>query len=324
MAKAIEECGKNKSDTGFKCMRSGLGLYGESPGSVKQVVHDGDTIQVRALGNFSIRFLGVDTPEISFTLPGKETFTSIGDPGWQTFLDDPFKGAPVWDLPYNTELRSYLTGKIGQGCAANHHRHAQAAQRALEGEIESDMKKLGQDRSSFRFFLAFAHDLMDGYGRLLAYVNVEQQEKPYPKPYQERLLEQGLALPYFIWPNIDPFFSLLRKHRSLSDAVPKPGRMREEAFASAKLKAAREAFAKAREEKRGVFEASDPLRLEPFELRFLAKQRLPDRWLIDLSWDSDELLPPRRYHLVRNPEDRLWVPAEYVPLFVERGWRRAC
>jgi hypothetical protein len=34
------------------------------------------------------------------------------------------------------------------------------------------------------------------------------------------------------------------------------------------------------------------------------------------------LVPPQFYFEVANPEDRLFVPAEYVPLFVERGWRR--
>jgi hypothetical protein len=34
------------------------------------------------------------------------------------------------------------------------------------------------------------------------------------------------------------------------------------------------------------------------------------------------LVPPQWYFEVANPEDRLLVPAEDVPLFVERGWRR--
>ena len=31
---------------------------------------------------------------------------------------------------------------------------------------------------------------------------------------------------------------------------------------------------------------------------------------------------PQAYATIANPEDRLYVPSEYVPLFVEAGWRR--
>jgi hypothetical protein len=60
----------------------------------------------------------------------------------------------------------------------------------------------------------------------------------------------------------------------------------------------------------------------PFELRFLARRSPPDRWVIDLSADDDRLHPPQSYIAIPNAEDRLFLPAEYVPLFVENGWRR--
>lgn len=66
----------------------------------------------------------------------------------------------------------------------------------------------------------------------------------------------------------------------------------------------------------------DPLRLLPFEPRFVARRSPPERWVIDLGRNDDTLLAPQAYFRVANPEDRLFVPAEYVPLFVERGWRR--
>ena len=44
--------------------RAKLGRRGDGIGSVKQQVHDGDTITVRADGNFGVRLLGIDTPEI--------------------------------------------------------------------------------------------------------------------------------------------------------------------------------------------------------------------------------------------------------------------
>lgn len=72
---------------------------------------------------------------------------------------------------------------------------------------------------------------------------------------------------------------------------------------------------------RGLFAAADPLRLLPFELRFLARRQPRDRWVIDLGGDSDRLIAPQRYLTITNPEDPLFIPAEYVPLFADRGWR---
>jgi hypothetical protein len=43
---------------------------------------------------------------------------------------------------------------------------------------------------------------------------------------------------------------------------------------------------------------------------------------IDLAAANDRLLPPQRYAGIPKPEDRLFVPSEYVPLFVNRGWER--
>jgi hypothetical protein len=48
MAKAIEQIQK------LTAGHVGLGLHGDSIGSAKQQVHDGDTITVRAPGNFGV------------------------------------------------------------------------------------------------------------------------------------------------------------------------------------------------------------------------------------------------------------------------------
>jgi hypothetical protein len=68
--------------------------------------------------------------------------------------------------------------------------------------------------------------------------------------------------------------------------------------------------------------------LLPFELRYLARATTgtsphrsgPDRWVIDISTPTSNLLGPRRFIEIPNPEDRLWVNAEHVPLFIEHGW----
>jgi hypothetical protein len=56
-----------------------------------------------------------------------------------------------------------------------------------------------------------------------------------------------------------------------------------------------------------------------FELRFLARRQPPDRWLVNLSHDAEALLPPQAYPKVPLPEDRLFIPTEYVPLWEQHG-----
>lgn len=217
---------------------------------------------------------------------------------------------------------------MGPGTAANHHRHSVAAEKALEREITNDMRELGQSGEEFRFFLSFAREIMDDYGRLLCFINRDQPPadgggpgRPSERPlsYNERQLQNGMANPYFIWPNLNPF---LRQKGSLASAVVEPGKGAELARKDKTLRSTRDWVKEARENEIGIHEKEDPLRLDPSELRILARRRPPDRWVIDLTADDDVLMRPQNYHAVSNPEDRLFVPAEYVPLFVERGWRR--
>ncbi len=63
--------------------------------------------------------------------------------------------------------------------------------------------------------------------------------------------------------------------------------------------------------------------LSPFEIRFLSRAAPPDRWVIDLSKGDDRLVEPERYDEIARLEDRLFIPAEYVPLFARAGWKGA-
>ena len=299
------------------------GVRGTAPLTVKQMVHDGDTLRVRPQGNLGVRFLGIDTPEVSFSLPTAGRFLPLTDPRWEQFLSDPF--AEAWgpfDRTVPADLKRHLQTKLGSGVAANHLKHARAAEDFLEAEITKDMRALGQDAESFRFFLAFAFEVMDGYGRLLGYLNREQPNanEPAPRPltYNERLLKAGRAFPYFIWPNVNPF----RKAGSILEAVPKPGMQRTMAEADVTLSRSAEFLADARRQHLGVFDAMQPMLLEPFELRLLARREMPRRWVIDLSENNDVLIRPENYHQIPHPEHRLFISEEYVPLFVERGWKR--
>ena len=85
MAKAIEDFG------GVIVGHVTLMLWGQGSATPGQAVHDGDTIGSDPKGNLSVRFLGVDAPEISFTLPGggPEEFVHPGDQGGKPSLQMP-------------------------------------------------------------------------------------------------------------------------------------------------------------------------------------------------------------------------------------------
>jgi hypothetical protein len=91
----------------------------------------------------------------------------------------------------------------------------------------------------------------------------------------------------------------------------------------ASFEAARESVRQARGEGLGIFDPANPLRVYPFELRFLSRRKPPDRWVIDLSAGDDLLRDPQSYYLIPNVEDRLYVAEEYVALFVSKGWQLA-
>ena len=307
-----------------------LGIRADGRGSVGQQVHDGDTVTVDPFGNLGFRFLGVDAPEVSFTLPAQSngngsdslnsTFVGIDDPRWETFLSTPFSDL-FGPIELDEGLRDYLQPRVGAGTATNHAKLADAATAALRAEVSADMERLGQDGETFKFFLAFASEIMDSYGRFLGYINCDQPAPPRPDSYNERLLGQGHVTPYFIWPNLDPF----RRQPRLVDAVPEPGKVTPAgvaASASRPLDEARASVRQAREAGLGVWKSDDPLRLLPFELRFLARRKPPDRWVIDLAAGDDKLLAPQLYHRIDYPEDRLFIPDEYLQLFVSEGWKQ--
>jgi hypothetical protein len=307
-------------------MTVGTAMFGVRNGrreSVKQAVHDGDTLNVAADGDFGVRLLGIDTPEVSFRLPGGQGFPSLTHPRWAEFLTDPF--AEQWG-PFDRELpeglKRHIRARVGPHAAAVHAKQSRESEDAFESLVERDMQTLGQTNEAFRFFLAFAFEVMDGYGRFLCYINREQPDanRPEPRPpsYNERLLELGRAFPYFIWPNVNPY----RRPATISAAVFPPNQQQTLAERDQTLQRAREFVRAARAKHLGVFDAMEPVLLEPFELRWLAQRSVPPRWVVDLSRNDDVLVRPENYHTIPHPEDRLFIPEHFVPLFVERGWRR--
>jgi endonuclease YncB( thermonuclease family) len=323
MAKrAIQSDSRRHRTTGFA--RCGDGTNG--PATPAQLVHDGDTVNVQLDGNLGLRLLGIDTPEISFTLPGPENstaFASLDDPRWTEFLSTPLvdRWGPLAS-PLPDQLRAWLNARTGPDAASLHYQHAVASREEFRNQIERDMQTMQQDPKSFRFYMNFGFEVMDGYGRLLCMLNRDQPDpaKPTPRPptYNFRLLERGRAFPYFIWPNINPW----ERPETIDEAVIPPGSARHMAESDSEITRARAAVRSARRDHLGIFDPMRPLLLEPFELRNLARRTPASRFLIDLNSDSSELIHPLNYTSVPLPEDRLWIPTAYVPLFEQAGWKR--
>jgi hypothetical protein len=66
----VEETDRRSPQQQGTIGHAGLGLRGDTVMTPAFAAHDGDTVFARALTNISIRFVGVDTAEVAFTLPG--------------------------------------------------------------------------------------------------------------------------------------------------------------------------------------------------------------------------------------------------------------
>jgi hypothetical protein len=301
--------------------RAVMGVRRKSNGTVQTLaesVADGDTVGTQLAGTGSIRFLGIDSPEKSFEQPlgGGQVLNGAK---WEQYLTNPFANGYPSNL-LEPSLAAHLQGRFGPGAAANHHSHAIAAGDNLKQLIQSDATAMGQSLDQFQYFVSFSYEVFDRYGRFLAFLNRNQPDPnvpgPRPRTYNERQLQAGRAVPFFIWPNVNPF----REFDTIAHAVPRPGTAHTIAE-TGDLKRARDFVKAARAAALGVFEAADPLRFEAFEIRYLGRAELPSRGVIDLSKNDDVILRPQSYFTIPNPEDRLFVPPEFVPLFAAKGWR---
>ncbi len=307
----------------FKFINPGLGYYGNEPGSPKQITHDGDTIKVYDAGNLGVRFLGMDTPESSFPIQdsGSSRFYQTDAGEWIEYLDNPEAKWPQMKQVLGEELsQNFLQRLSGANPAQNHHQLAKATEDHLENIIIDDMQHFGYDQNSMKFFLPFAYEIMDSFGRLLCYVNTHVENRDERRPdYNYRMLEAGATLPYFIWPNVNPF----RKESSLVAALfDNPGKFRENLQKDNTLQKARELVKNARSKELLLFQAGNELILEAFELRYLGRKKAHSRWFINIE-SGDYLLHHPLSYLHFLPEDRLFIPDHFVPLFESKGWYRA-
>lgn len=299
-----------------------FGMRNNTHGTTKQEVHDGDTVGQNTSLNFSTRFLGIDAPEVSFTIRTANTFVPVGDSKWNTFWT-----TGAWqNTPLKPALLNHLAGRIGNGTqvAANHAALAAAARQELIDLIDADMAASGKDKEGFWFFQAFAYEFLDQYGRMLCYLHPERANFAQPKKagnlsYNERLLASGAVAPYFIFPNIQPFMNI----QPFDATNLNPAGFWKAINGAKKLQAARKSVATARTKKLGIFGAQKPLILLPYELRFIARMgsKGPDRYVIDLGQNgTNAILAPDKYYSIPKLEDRLFVPKEFAALFLLNGW----
>lgn len=303
-------------------------------GNVHEIVHDGDTLTVSLNGNMSVRFLGIDTPEISFNLHNNQRFFATDSQEWIDYLNGLRALWPSMEETLGSGLFTYISNILDKGnVALNHNIHAKRAEAKLESLIIDDMNFLGLNKENMKFFLPFAYEVLDGFGRFLGFVHPDLKNPAItltnlPKripSYNTRLLETGFSLPYFIWPNINPF----RKEDSVVAAAYRSvDELRDKLNSDESFNSARKKVKEARATKVGVFEPDinnnnhtcAPLFLEAFELRYLARKAAPDRYFIDINASDNIIIPPTEYYKYLS-EDRLFIPEAYVPLLEKRGWK---
>jgi hypothetical protein len=141
-----------------------------------------------------------------------------------------------YGLAGDVDALVFSAERSGRLNAANWHKRAWVQARHAAGLPTlrfHDVDDSGGSVAELGLFLAFAHDVIDRYGRLLAFVH-RDDPVAQPRPYNEHLLAGGVALPYFIWPNVAPFIR--------EADVPEPG----VPIGGAHLDAARNAVATAR------------------------------------------------------------------------------
>lgn len=312
---------------------------------IGRTILDGDTVKIFLDGYINSRFLGIDTPEKGLDLPNLDGIIDIAQPtdyekrrkrvwreinhhAWVKYLENPFDesfdDADSFRKKLGDGLLSYLKSKTGPLVAKNHYDNSLRAREILTEIINKDKQATEQQGREYRFFLRFAFEILDTYGRLLCYLHQDKktEERGNNESYNELMLKAGYAIPYYIFPNIDPFI----RFSSILDAIPD---VHGDRFAfnrliqkSSKLKRARELISSIRkQQKPSLFTGEESLKLLPFELRLLQRREKPNRHVMDLSNPEPIIHPPEDYYLISKEEDRLFIPAEYNYIFEKRGYK---
>lgn len=300
------------------------------PVTVEEFVGDGDTVDLKAFGRLPVRFLGIDAAEKGMYRPlrmsevsqnKKAGYMKLENALWQEFLTDPLSAEwEPYSKPLATKLINNLSTRWCTDARDNHLEWANKARTRLVELIREDLKLLNRLWKNAEFYTSYGSELLDAYGRILCFINIKETNRNRrPKySYNERLLQEGFVIPYFIWPNVAPFNKM-----SILEAVRNPIEFRTLANESKALSEARQWCRKMRAQPGSIYDPSLGLWILPFELRYLAGRISPKRYVIDLGANSSDsqLFSPSRYWEIPKLEDRLFIPAEYAPLFEKHGWQ---
>lgn len=301
---------------------------------ISDYIHDGDTINVLSNRTFGIRFLGVDTAEVSIDYPSVIKPANL--PEWyewpdvsfyEEYLTDPFQypGSEPFKQSLGPRLLEYLKEKFNSKAALNHQTYGDIALKKLQDIVKQDILNYYSFNSEFdfSFFMVFAFEVMDRYGRFLCFVDRTKttEERQNDKlTYNEKLLQQGFSIPYFIWPNINPFRKDAVHINTLKDAIYPADQFYDKINADTRLSEVRKSVKDAQTNHLGIFSKENPLLIQPFELRYLFRRQAPDRYVLDMSSkEHPVLLRPTKYFTVAY-EDRLFVDEIYLHLFKQRGY----
>lgn len=297
---------------------------------VEEFVGDGDTVDLKAMGRLPVRFLGIDAAEKGLYRPlrmsevnqsKKAGYMKLENELWQEFLTNPL--SEEWEpysKPLAPDLINNLSNRWGPDARDNHLEWANKARKRLVELIREDLELINRSWKNAEFYTSYGSELLDAYGRLLCFINIaEHNRNRRPKySYNERLLQEGFVIPYFIWPNVAPFSKM-----SILEAVRNPVEFRSNANDSKALSKARQWCSEVRAKPENIYDPSHGLWILPFELRYLAGRISPKRYVIDLGANATDkkLFSPSRYWEISKFEDRLFIPAEYAPLFEKHGWQ---
>jgi len=139
---------------GIRIGSASLADFTENEKGIKIKTHDGDTVNVRLADRFGLRFLGIDTPEVSMMLPGETRFKSLSNVGWDTLFTS---GNWKKGMNLSSALLADLEKRAGDGTgvAANHARYARKAKISLEEIISEDIRASGVSAEKFGLFMSF-------------------------------------------------------------------------------------------------------------------------------------------------------------------------
>lgn len=154
-----------------------------SPSSLLSI-SDGDTPEVK----MGVRMLGIDTPELHFPgtgSPDRQDPVLVKLPSMTTFQNLP------------KELRDYLEPRL-EGAGTRQKKWSLLAKAELEKIVEEGLRVEGKKQRR-KLFLACGEEVIDCYGRILAYAGPymtkeERVKLGQPETFNLRMLKAGLAV----------------------------------------------------------------------------------------------------------------------------------